>query len=223
MATINGIPMAEARLRGEQCNATDYTWAEMTAWILEDGPMSWMDRARPITIRLTLRPGCGSESHLFDRSAARVAEAVEGRLFASTAEAQRAVQAVPTRESLQYSVEVEEGNYHQEVPAGLEAAAEAIRERLADADAAKRRQERVRFVRSLSVYQSADGMYRVTTADSHSRGHWVDGVGGRYWYCEGLDSRSSADYVGICGPNRGYATESEAAAALAAVRTMYGI
>jgi hypothetical protein len=221
MATINGIPMATARLRGELCNATDYTQAEMVAWVLEDGVGSWLDRVRPVTVRLHLMQGYGSESHLFDRSAARVAAAVEGRLYESLAAIRKAVRGVPTRESLQYRVEIEAGLDRREVPAELEPAAEAIRGRAAAKHAAKRRRQRAKFVARLGVHRGGDGAYRVTTADAHRRGHWVDSISGRYWYCEGMDSRSGPDFVSVSGPNRGYATPAEAEAALAAVRAHY--
>jgi hypothetical protein len=222
MATINGIPMAAARIRGELCNATDYARAEMAAWVLEDGVGgAWMDRARPATIRLYLMHGYGGESHLFDRAAARVADAVEGRIYPSVAAAKRAAEGVRCRESLRYSVEVEAGNYHRDVPAELEPQAEAIRARIAGRDAARRRRERAKFVAGLGVYRGEDGAYRVTTAAAARRGRWVDAGGDRYWYCEGLDDRSGPSYVGVSGPNRGYASEAEAAAALAAVRAHY--
>lgn len=221
MATINGIPMNQARLRGEICNATDYTHAAISAWVLEDGVMSWLDHVRPITIRLYLMQGYGSESHLFDRTAARVATAVEGKLFESASAARKAIVAVPKRESLQFRIETEEGNYHRKVPAELEATAEAIRDRIRAKDAAKERRERGKFVGTLGVYHGEDGRYRVTTAKAHGRAQWINGISGRYWCCEGLDSLSGPTYVGISSPNRGYATEAEAEAALAAVRSHY--
>ena len=222
MATINGIPMDQVRRDGELCNATDYTQAELTAWVLEDGVTGWLDHARPVKITLHLMHGHGSESHLFDRSAARVAAAVEGRLYESLAAVRRAVEAVPRRESLQFRTELQEGNYHRAVPAELEAAAEAIRDRVRAADERKRRRERAKFVRSLGVYRGEDGAYRVTTALFHSCGHWVESITGqRYWDCAGLDSDSGPTFVGVSSPNRGYATEEEARAVLAALKAHY--
>jgi len=224
IATINGIPMHQARLRGELTNATDYTHAEMVVWVLQDSDNGgWLDRARPVTIALTLRQGYGSESHLFDRTAARIAEAVEGNLFASAVDARKAVRAVRVKESLGFSVEVTPGNYHVEVPADLEAAAEAIRDSVAAKEAAKALEKRAKYATTLAVFHGEDGRWRVTTADAHGGARWVNSISGRYWDCHGLDSRSDADYVGIGSPNCGYASEVEADAVLAALRAIYGI
>jgi len=224
MATINGIEMHQACLRGELCNATDYTQAEMTVWMLQDSDNGgWLDRVRPVTITLTLRQGYGSESHLFDRTAARIAAAVEGKLFASIAAIRKAVGAVRTKESLGFAVELAPGNYHVEVPADLETAAEAIRDSVAAKESAKASKRRAKYVATLAVFRGEDGRWRVTTADAHRSAQWIDGMSGRYWFCYGLDSGSGTSYVGISGPNRGYATQVEADAVLVALRALYGI
>lgn len=204
MTTINGIPLAQARVRGELCNATDYTHASIPAWVLEDGVASWLDRARPITIDLRVLHGYGSESHLFDRTVAR-----------------KAVDAVPTRESLSYAVEITEAGHCCDVPAGLESAADKIREWAAAKDAAKRRRSRAKLVRAFGVYCGADGMFRVTTAEQNTAGHWVDSISGRYWFCCGLDSRSDGEFVSLSSPDRGYGTEAEATAVLVAIQAHY--
>lgn len=215
--TINGIPMRAARIRGELCNATDYTVAKMRAYLLRDGSMSWLDRAETVIVIVTLRRGYSSTDHLFDRLAQQVAEQIDGKLFADEAALHKAARNV-SRPECGYTVEVHCSGCHSDVPPECESDAETIRAAVRKKDAAKAAKKRAKLVASLLVLRGDDGAYRVTTTEAHSRGHWVDAMDRRYWYCEGLHVSSGGSYVGLVGNNRGYGTEAEAMSALQAVR-----
>lgn len=208
MATINGIDLQTARIRGEMCNATDYTRAAIPAYILVDrSEYSWLDGVQQIVIHITLRQGYGSESHLFDRAAATIAAATEGRLYTSAWAAKAAAKNVHVRESLGYAVEVETVPGRSPVPVAIEADAEAIRSAIAaKANAAKYHKLR-KALAALQVLPH-NGKFVVGTQAN------LDAS----FPCAYAFARAYPPASGFCSPIHYYDTEAEALADLASFR-----
>ena len=205
--------VSEARHRGEMLGAT-VGEAVIPAWRLiadasqYDHPRGQM---QAIAITISLRPGYSARDHLFDRTVQRVAEAVEGKLFASASAAQRAAEGHSHGDG-DYSIHIADVDLPVEVPPELEEAAEAIRVPVRKREAIRKLRDRRKALASLIVARRGDGKYDLTTQEHLARMYCVMCVDGKCrWILPGW--RQSSTYLpasGLCEPNRGYDTEADA-------------